>query len=405
MKLIRKSAVFLLIISMLWGLCACAVNPPEPVDISSEDEALAMGFSKGDYKSEIAVGDYGYFEVIIKYDYEYEVEWISSNPEVAVVDSNGRVDALSPGKVTITAKAKKATIDYDVTVVKAKSEKLSMSTAYTRNQSVVDQNLQSANATNPYAILVNIKTGCATVYTYNAYGIYNVAVRAMAVSVGKGTKTAENSYNTGEKERWYSADDGRHYQFATEFGGDEYDYRFCSTPFSKIASASLIADEYNKLGTACTEGDIWLSVADAKWIYDNCDEGTLVKVTNTTGNDPLGVPGTMKLSDDSKSKNWDPTDSNKKNPYLKLGPTFEGLEETQVILNGTFDAYQGVTAYDTCSNLSQEEFQVDGSIPCNKEGRYIISYYFTDAMNRTTRVDRVVNVVSKENYTMTTEVG
>lgn len=395
MKHLRRFLIMTLVILTLTGLCACAITVPDPVDISSADEAAAMGFQKGDHVSELLVGEYAFFGVEIKIDYEYEVKWHSSDPKIATVDSNGRVDAISPGKAVITASAKKASIDYELTVKKGKGATYNTSTAITGNQSTVNQNLKSENAATPYAILVNLKSHCATVYTYNAYGIYNVAVRSMIFASGSGTSTPEDSYNINAKATWYHSDEGTYHQYSSRFGDD---FRFCSTPYERQSADTLIAEEYNKLGTSATKGDIWLSVADAKWIYENCGEKTLVKVTNSDGGDPLGVPEAMKLTDKSVSLNWDPTDDSKDNPYRKKLPTFSGLEKKYVLVGGTFDAYEGVVAYDICGNPSTENIVVDGSVPCTREGNYIISYYYTDAMGRTARVDRHITVLYSEEY-------
>ncbi|MBQ9742301.1 MAG: DUF5011 domain-containing protein [Ruminococcus sp.] len=395
MKRIKSITALLIALVMMITLCSCKVSLPYPEDISSADEALAMGFSKGSYDDELAVGEYAFFGVIIKIDYEYAVQWTSSNPSVAVVDSNGRVDALSPGQTVISAHANSARIDYELTVTEAQKKEVSMSTAIIGNQSKVELNFSSESMNTPYAIFVNTKTCCVTVYTYNDKGIYNIPVRAMACSVGGDTKDAETScYLKDTKHRWYKDSDGRFHQYATEVD----DVYFCSAPYTNQAAATLVTEDYNALGTESSDNNIWMSVADAKWIYDNCGENTQVKFAYTDDYDPLGVPDSLELTKNSPSLTWDPTDDADENPYKDRGPRFEGVDDAYVIVNSTFDVYAGVKAYDTCGAELEDSFDVDGAVPCNKEGRYIISYKCTDNLKRTTRVDRVIYVVTQEEY-------
>lgn len=395
MRKLKTLTALVLLILTLTAFTGCRITVPEPVDISTEDEVQAMGFRKGDYDSELKVGEYSFFEVEIKIDYQYVIEWYSSNPEVATVDSNGRVDALSPGKVTITCKARKAEINFDVTVTKGAAQELSFTTAKVGNTSSVQQNLTSGNAGTPYAILVNTRTNCMTVYTYNSYGIYSTAVRSMVCSVNKDADT--NEFYIGSKEEWASSGGG-YCRYVTNISNERASAVISSCEYSQMSSDSLVSDKYNELGQSGSGMDIRMSAADAKWVYDNCGEGTLVKVTYAEKGDPLGKPEAMKLTSDSASTSWDPTDSDEKNPYNKLRPVFSGVEEAFVEIGGTFDAYSGVVVRDTCNNESDEEFDVDGSVPCSRAGRYIITYTFKDSLGRTGRADRVVNVLTASEY-------
>lgn len=39
-------------------------------------------------------------------------------------------------------------------------------------------------------------------------------------------------------------------------------------------------DEYNKMGTSASSGSIYMTPADAKWIYNNCGVNTQVQIEN-----------------------------------------------------------------------------------------------------------------------------
>lgn len=404
-----KLVCALLLCAVLLSLGACAVKIDPPAEISSEQEAINMGFSAVEHDGKIAAGSYEYLSVNIKLDYVDEVRWSTSNPEVAVVDSNGRVDGIKEGEATITATAKSATIDYAVVVTKAAKATTSYSTAFTDNEEYVEKNTAIISDKAPYAIIVNEYNCSVTVFTYDTdseTGYYNVPVRTMVCSTAKSplvpfddsedTGEKDNEDNTiresiGDKSEWVYLSDGKYYRWATYIGED---LMFQSAPYSKQDPASLISDEFNKIGTPATAKNIRLSAADAKWIYDNCDEGTQVRIVNSdkTTFSPLGVPAAMPISETAKSLKWDPTDSTKGNPYLKVTPVISGADDVVIEVETGFDPYDGVTAVDTCGNDITSKITVDGDFDRNVEGRYVISYYVTDGMGRTTRADREITV-------------
>lgn len=395
-----KSIAMILLCGVLLSLSACAIRLDPPREMTPEQEAENMGFFAADYNGKIEVGGYEFLDVNIKLDYEDQVKWRSNNPAVAAVDSSGRVDGKKEGKATITAYAKSATVDYEIEVVKAGKTSLSYSTAFTDNADYVQVNKASDNGKKTYAILVNEYNCSVTVFTYDINTkdqIYNKPVRAMACSTGKKplTTTKNTSWilnETTEKSEWVMLSDNKYYRYATYIGEE---LMFQSSPYKSEKADSLIAEEYNKIGTPATAKNIRLSVADAKWIYDNCDEGTIVRIVNTPEKRtyfPLGVPEGMKLTEDSKSLKWDPTDSHKDNPYKKLGPVITGAEDKVVELGKGFDMLKDVTAVDTCGNDITDRITTVGNINVNTEGKYIVSYIVTDDMNRTERVDREIIV-------------
>ena len=383
----------LLLCAVMLSLGACAVHIDPPRDMTSEEEAFNMGFTAVEHDGKIAAGSYEYLSVNIKLDYVSEVTWSSSNPEIAVVDSAGRVDCLKEGKAVITAHAKTAAIDYEVEITKPKKEALSYSTAITANEDYVSSNLVAGSEKTPYSIIVNEYNCVVTVYAYNIQSEnYNIPVRTMVCSTGDGGSTPNIEQRIGDKADWVYLSDGNYYRYATYIGED---LMFQSSPYTKEDAASLNAEEYNKIGTPATAKNIRLSLADAKWIYDNCQNGTLVKIVNSDNKDyyfPLGVPVSMKLSENSKSLKWDPTDSSKDNPYTKLSPVISGADDIVIEMETGFDLYEGVTAVDTCGNDISGRIKIDGNFDRNTEGRYVISYYVTDDLGRTTRADREITV-------------
>lgn len=395
-KIKKLTAVFLCVLT--FALSACAIRVAPPKELTAEEEAINMGFSAVEYSEGITVevGGYTFLDVNIKLDYESEVKWSTSDPEIAVVDSKGRVDGVKAGKALITAKVKSASVDYEVEVVKAGKKTTSYTTAFTANESVADANMTLSSDKFTYAIIVNEYNCSVTVYTYSN-NEYTTPVRAMVCSTGKKPIVADEEASfadvIGDKSEWVYLSDGKYYRYATYIGEN---LMFQSAPYSSESPDSVIAEEYNKIGTRATSKNIRLSVEDAKWIYDNCKEGTTVRIVNAPQKYfyPLGVPEGVKLTENSKSLKYDPTDRDKNNPYNKLAPVISGADNVVIEAETGFDIYNGVTAADTCGNDITAKIRVEGEIDRNVEGRYVISYYVTDNLNRTTRVDREIIVTN-----------
>lgn len=88
-----------------------------------------------------------------------------------------------------------------------------------------------------------------------------------------------------------------------------------SVPYYTKSKDNLEWQEYNKLGSEASAGCVRLSVADAKWIYDNCPN--LMKIKIYDGELPEGVvkPLALKIDESSPYRGWDPTDPDVLNPW------------------------------------------------------------------------------------------
>ncbi len=104
-----------------------------------------------------------------------------------------------------------------------------------------------------------------------------------------GTKSNPSTPGTyvlsGRKARWcyFSKWGGSKAQYWTKI--DE-DIAFHSVIYSDYDEMTLRTSSLSKLGTRQSHGCIRLTVADSKWIYDNCGEGTVVEITETCPDDP-----------------------------------------------------------------------------------------------------------------------
>ena len=165
-----------------------------------------------------------------------------------------------------------------------------------------------------YYIKVNNQMNTVTIYKKDANGNYTVPVKAMVCSTGYASPK-NVKYKTLGKWNWGPMFGGVFTQYETLIVGN---ILFHSVPYLKrYDNNSLEYWEYDKLGQTCSAGCIRLTVADAKWIYDNCEIGTTVEFYSSSNPGPLGKPSAQKISDNVKCRGWDPTDPDPRNPWRK----------------------------------------------------------------------------------------
>lgn len=135
-----------------------------------------------------------------------------------------------------------------------------------------------------YYIKVNNEANVVTVFTKDNEGQYTVPVKAMICSTGTATPTS-GTYGIKLKWEWLGLFGNVYGHYSTQIVGN---ILFHSVPYlEKGNPASLEYWEYDKLGTSCSAGCIRLTVADAKWIYDNVEKGTLVEFYSSQEPGPL----------------------------------------------------------------------------------------------------------------------
>lgn len=318
------------------------------------------------------------------------IKWTSSNKDVVHIDPDGNIFALKKGKATVTATAGYYSSSCQITVKENKEEESwGYSTAYTSNELTLKNNKKSGSGKNLYSIDVNRKKNCVTVYTYDKRGKYNVAVRSMICSCGAGEATPKGNFSIYTKMRWQPLFGNVYGQYVTGFNGD---ILFHSVPYKKNHKPETVeVGDYNGLGTSISMGCVRLAVADAKWIYDNCDEGTRVRVYDDDTDGPLGTPPSMHINS-NKATSWDPTDNDKSNPYYKKQPEFQGVDNVTIDEGDYFDEKSGIKAKDTAGNDISNSVQVRGNINVDKPGEYLLRYTVKDSMGRTTIKDRLITV-------------
>ena len=164
-----------------------------------------------------------------------------------------------------------------------------------------------------YYIKVNYGANAVTIYKKDENGYYSIPVKAMVCSCGTATPKS-GVYKTSKGYEWGTLEGGTFGRYSTRIIGG---ILFHSVPYTSESEDSLEYWEYDKLGTTASLGCVRLSVADTKWIFDNCEVGTQVEFYTSSDPGPLGKPTAQKISDNVECRNWDQTDTSSNSPWNK----------------------------------------------------------------------------------------
>ena len=139
----------------------------------------------------------------------------------------------------------------------------------------------------PFAITVDVANQVTKVYGRDEEGNYSVVVRQMLCSTG----TKKNPSDVGD---WVL--NGRHATWCVfpKWGNSYARYwtrinasiAFHSVIYTAVNNKAVNVSSYKMLGKRASHGCIRLTVADAKWIYDNIGEGTVVSIVEGMKADP-----------------------------------------------------------------------------------------------------------------------
>lgn len=219
----------------------------------------------------------------------------------------------------------------------------------------------------PYMIKVNKAMNCITVYTVDENNEYTVPERALICSTG-GDETPEGTFQLGESVDWQMLSDGNYGRYVTHLVDDVL---IRSVNYLAQSEDALDVDSYNSLGDTISGSSIVVGDADAKWIAENCPEGTKVEVYNDDKEaGPLGKPVARLISD---KITWDPTDPSSENAWY-VPVSFFGIEDKVISIGETPDLLSGVTAKDKYGNDLTASIKIYGEVDSNTAGDYKITY-------------------------------
>ena len=138
----------------------------------------------------------------------------------------------------------------------------------------------------PFAITVDVANQVTTVYGRDEKGDYSVVVRQMLCSTGlKATPSDVGDWVlNGRHATWcYFPKWGSYARYWTRINSS---IAFHSVIYYSVSNTNMKTSSYYKLGQRASHGCIRLTVADAKWIYDNVGAGTVVSIVEGMDPDP-----------------------------------------------------------------------------------------------------------------------
>ena len=258
-----------------------------------------------------------------------------------------------------------------------------------------------ARAADTYKIRVNKQCCVVNVYKYDEEaGKYKIH-KAFICSPGYATPVG--THHLGEKMRWHTLDGPTYGQYCSRITGS---ILFHSVWYYQPEKNTQSYVQYNKLGTLASHGCVRLTVADAKWIYDNVPSGTEVKVYNSSNPGPLGKPAAIKVNG---YQGWDPTDPDPENPYLKKNPKISGVKRIVYIDYGDkYDLMAGISAknstgYNATSRIKTffffkpagtKVFERVQDFDTKKLGRYKVIYRVIDEIGHKAIKKSFINIKS-----------
>ena len=170
---------------------------------------------------------------------------------------------------------------------------------------------ENINQRDIYLIKVNLTSQIVSIYRRDESGNFTKHVKDMLCSAGidKGD-TPTGVYEIYARYDWLLMVDKSYAQYCTRFNGP---ILFHSIPYFKKDPSTLMWEEYNKLGEPASHGCVRLRVEDAKWLYDYCEDRTIVEVFYGDRNDELNQ--SLRPDKITSDVNWDPTDPDPYNPF------------------------------------------------------------------------------------------
>lgn len=139
-----------------------------------------------------------------------------------------------------------------------------------------------------YYLTVNCETNVVMVYAWSEETeAFDIPVKVFVCSTGRDyTPTVQGTFTVHRLARWRELQGEVWGQYCSRVWGNYFFHSIC---YWGSYSTGMDVNAYNNLGTSVSHGCIRLTVASAKWIYDNCS-GSTVEIYYADEQDPFDTP-------------------------------------------------------------------------------------------------------------------
>lgn len=251
-----------------------------------------------------------------------------------------------------------------------------------------------------YQIKINRIQNCVTVFKKDSNGEVYIPYKSMVCSTALNVEdTPLGTFTLSQKQEWGALVDGSYGQYCSRVVDS---IMIHSVPYGSRSKDSLKTEEYNKLGSHASLGCIRMRAADAKWIFDNCPEGTSVIIyDDEVSPGPLGKPDNTLIPEGHEYGGWDPTDDDELNPWKNLHPEISGAHDMELTAGDSVDMFENITATDICGNDISQYIKIDGEYDIWKPGTYNLAYTVTDGFGYSASTHFTVKVNENPEETTT----
>lgn len=243
------------------------------------------------------------------------------------------------------------------------------------------------------SICVNKFDNTVSVYSVEDNKIVDT-LKVMPASVN--VSLSEGKYMLSDKSIWRMMPDYSYVQYSTKADSEVL---FHSPVYELQNRSYLNIDTYKIIGNSNDYVDgITLTVADAKWIFENCDIGTKVEIINDSTKKPLkDVIYPMSIPDDIR---WDPTDPAKGNAFIQGKVDFlSGVTDKTIMVGEIIDPWNGIYAKAVDGTNITDYVVIHNYVNNQVPGQYSIEYVIADTSGQVIRQYSNVTVVETVNET------
>lgn len=281
-----------------------------------------------------------------------------------------------------------------IDVSNQQSENSDISSTAAATESVTESSTTFVAPNNSYLIKINKSRNFITIYKLDDKKEFTVVHKTFRCSVNPNVPVGKMQIQ--EKSIWRMLAEGQYGQYASKIGSTYYIH---SVLYSSEKNSTLISDAFNNLGNPAKMGSIYLAVADAKWIYENCGVNTAVDIYENASEEPaiaLAEKTTL-----SYSTGFDPSDLQTSN---KVVPTkidyLQGVRDKTVTVGTALNLLENIRAVDMNGKDITSYVLISGSVNTSVVGTYKVVYNLMDNFGTNIAYERIITVV-EESATVT----